>query len=130
MQLSYRWDKIKTNRFIDIQLFSRRRGRVGGNYTSTPKEGLTGMTVDVGVLNEADPPVTWRGMGLHVLAFPISCLNFCVCFSNISEVYKNRFLSIYYSLNLRLVPRLSFLTNIPLLKRPFFREGEGGPKER
>lgn len=47
------------------------------------------MTVDVGVLNEADPPVTWWGMGLHVLAFLISCLNFCVCFSNIIEVYIN-----------------------------------------
>lgn len=49
------------------------------------------MTVDVGVLNEADTPVTWWGMGLHVLAFLISCLNFCVCFSNICEVYKKDF---------------------------------------
>lgn len=54
------------------------------------------MIVDVGVLNEVDfLVVIWWGMGLYVLVFFIFCLNFCVCFSNISEVYKNRFFLIY-----------------------------------
>lgn len=74
------------------------------------------MIVDVGVLNEVDFLVIWWGMGLYVLVFFIFCLNFCVCFSNIIEVYKNRFFLIYYLLNLCLVLCLLFFINILLLK--------------